>query len=70
MLKAILHPKNGKLLLITSTSIESTLHDLYAEAPLGPLRQTALTVEHGQLANDFACWGSWSGAEEVGKEEH
>lgn len=66
-LRQILHPTRGKVLLLTSTSIEPTLHKLYAEAPLGPLRKTALTVEHGKLANDFACWGSWDGAEDFGK---
>lgn len=37
-------------------------------APLGPLRETALSVEHGRLANDFSCWGSWDGAERFGED--
>jgi hypothetical protein len=39
---------------------------LYNCPPLGPMRKTALEVEHGQLANDFACWGSWEGAGSFG----
>lgn len=55
--------------MITSTSVEPILEELYSEAPLGPLRKMTLEVEHGRLANDFACYGSWEGAEEVGKVE-
>ncbi|KIY69124.1 hypothetical protein CYLTODRAFT_242898 [Cylindrobasidium torrendii FP15055 ss-10] len=65
-LKQILRP-NAKLVLITSTSIETALRRIYAEPPLGPLRSTALAPEHGQLQNDFHCWGSWAGAEELGR---
>ncbi|KXN86155.1 hypothetical protein AN958_10457 [Leucoagaricus sp. SymC.cos] len=49
----------GKLILITSTSVEDVIEKLYNAPPLGPMEKTALKVEHGQLANDFACWGSW-----------
>ncbi|KAF8631355.1 hypothetical protein AX15_002440 [Amanita polypyramis BW_CC] len=64
-LSLILHLAKGKFLLITSTSIEDILRNIYAEPPLGPLYLTQLGVEHGRLANDFACWGSWSGAREL-----
>ncbi|KAF5385611.1 hypothetical protein D9757_006805 [Collybiopsis confluens] len=64
----ILRPDTGKLIIITSKSIEPSLHEIYTEKPLGPLRQTALVVEHGRLANEFACWGSWEGAERFGEE--
>lgn len=60
---------NGKLILLTSTSITPILEKLYDSAPLGPLRTTKMQVEHSQLRNDFACWGSWEGAEEFGAEE-
>jgi len=55
-------------LLITSTSVEDVIERLYTESPIGPLRRTSLYPEHGQLANDFAAYGSWEGAEEFGKE--
>ncbi|EDR08144.1 uncharacterized protein LACBIDRAFT_147556, partial [Laccaria bicolor S238N-H82] len=58
-LRQILHPTRGKLLLITSTSIEETLHKIYDSSPVGPLRKTTMVVEHRQLSNDFAAWGSW-----------
>ncbi|KAE9397256.1 hypothetical protein BT96DRAFT_966267 [Gymnopus androsaceus JB14] len=66
-LRQILRP-NGKLIILTSKSVEPVLHEIYSEAPLGPLRECALVVEHGRLANDFACWGSWNGAENFGEE--
>ncbi|KAF8887814.1 putative N6-adenine methyltransferase-domain-containing protein [Infundibulicybe gibba] len=62
----IIHPTKGKLILLTSTSMTDTLDELYAAPPLGPLHKTALMVEHGRLANDFACWGSWEGAKDFG----
>ena len=68
-LKQILHPTKGKLLLITSTSVEEIIQRIYDAPPLGPLRKTSIEVEHGQLANDFACWGSWEGAKDLGKTE-
>ncbi|KAJ7020228.1 putative N6-adenine methyltransferase-domain-containing protein [Mycena alexandri] len=64
-LHQIMRP-TGKLIVITSTSVTSVLDKLYDSAPLGPLRKTQIEVEHGQLRNDFACWGSWEGAEELG----
>ncbi|KAG6828865.1 hypothetical protein H0H92_006572 [Tricholoma furcatifolium] len=67
-IRQILHPTRGKLVLITSTSVETILRRLYAEPPLGPLRGTSLKPEHGGLANAFACWGSWEGAEDFGKD--
>jgi len=66
-LRQILNPK-GKLVVITSTSVEDVLYKLYDTTPLGPLRKTSIDVEHGRLANDFACWGSWEGAEALGKD--
>ncbi|KAF5328489.1 hypothetical protein D9611_014542 [Ephemerocybe angulata] len=66
-IRQIIKPK-GKLLLITSTSIEDIFKKVYSEPPLGPLRKTALDVQHGQLANDFASWGNWDGAEEFGRD--
>lgn len=68
-LRQLLHPTRGKLILITSTSIEEIINRLYDKQPLGPLRKMALNVEQGQLANDFACWGSWNGAEKIGNHE-
>ncbi|KAL0578838.1 Protein-lysine N-methyltransferase efm5 [Marasmius crinis-equi] len=65
-LRQILNPEQGKLIVITSTSVEDVLRQTYSEHPLGPLRRTVVEVEHGQLANDFACWGSWDGAEVFG----
>jgi len=66
-LRQILH-LNSKLILLTSTSIEDILSKLYNTPPLGPLRRTSIDPEHGRLANDFACWGSWDGAENLGKD--
>jgi hypothetical protein len=67
-LRQILHPTRGKLIIVTSTSVEPVLHEVYAEAPLGPLHKSMLEVEHGQLKNNFACWGSWPGAKDFGKD--
>ncbi|KAJ7671857.1 hypothetical protein B0H17DRAFT_1335405 [Mycena rosella] len=67
-LRQILRP-GGKLLLMTSVSIAPILERLYDSAPLGPLRQTKIEVVHSRLRNDFACWGSWAGAEELGADE-
>jgi len=67
-LRRILHPKS-KLIVLTSTSIEDVILKLYNEPPFGPLRRSAITVEHGRLANDFACWASWEGGEDFGKKE-
>ncbi|KJA13626.1 hypothetical protein HYPSUDRAFT_195691, partial [Hypholoma sublateritium FD-334 SS-4] len=68
-LRKILHPTKGRLVLLTSTSVEEVLAKVYDAPPLGPLRRTAFDPEHGQLANSFACWGSWAGAESFGLEE-
>ena len=68
-LRKILHPTKGKLILLTSASVEEILEKLYDAPPVGPLRRTAFDPEHGQLANSFACWGSWVGAEDFGREE-
>ncbi|KIM39081.1 hypothetical protein M413DRAFT_75189 [Hebeloma cylindrosporum] len=68
-LKQILHPTKGKLLLLTSTSVEKIIEKVYDAPPIGPLRKTSIEIEHGQLANDFACWGSWDGAENLGKSD-
>ncbi|KAG6844591.1 hypothetical protein H0H87_005607 [Tephrocybe sp. NHM501043] len=67
-IRQILHPTRGKLVLITSTSIEPTLHRLYDQPPIGPLRLTSLAPDVGRLANEFACWGTWEGAEDFGKD--
>ncbi|PPQ69233.1 hypothetical protein CVT25_006950 [Psilocybe cyanescens] len=66
-LRQLLHPKS-KLIVVTSTSVEDILEKLYSSPPLGPLRKTSIDPEHGRLANDFACWGSWDGAENLGKD--
>ncbi|KAF8179117.1 putative N6-adenine methyltransferase-domain-containing protein [Pholiota molesta] len=68
-LRKILHPTKGRLILLTSTSVEEILEKLYDAPPYGPLRRTAFDPEHGQLANAFACWGSWEGAEDFGRED-
>jgi len=60
-LRLIMRPE-AKLILLTSTSVREVLDRLYVDPPLGPLVETSLQVEHGQLANDFKCWGSWEGA--------
>ncbi|KAJ6509114.1 putative N6-adenine methyltransferase-domain-containing protein [Mycena vulgaris] len=67
-LRQIMRP-DGKLLVLTSTSVSPILEKLYDSAPIGPLKQTKIQVVHSQLRNDFACWGSWDGAEELGAEE-
>lgn len=59
---------SGKLIVLTSTSVSNVLEKLYDSPPLGPLRQTKIEVLHGQLRNDFACWASWEGSEELGAE--
>jgi len=64
-LRQILHPTKGKLLLITSTSIEDVLYKLYDSPPLGPLRRASMKIEHDKLVNDFALWGSWDGAKNL-----
>ncbi|EAU93373.1 hypothetical protein CC1G_04352 [Coprinopsis cinerea okayama7 len=69
-LKTIVNPKGCKILLHTSTEMENngTLAKVYTEPPFGPLKRTAFEPEHGQLANDFASWGNWEGAETFGKD--
>jgi len=67
-LRQIMRP-SGKLVVLTSTSVTPVLEKLYDAPPLGPLRRTKIEVVHGQLRNDFACWGSWEGAKELGAEE-
>lgn len=59
-LRSLLKP-NGKLILLTSTSVSSILPKVYSEPPIGNLRRTTMEVEHagGRLQNDFACWASW-----------
>jgi len=64
-LRQVLKPR-AKLLLITSTSVEGVIEKLYNAPPLGPMKKTVLAVEHEQLANDFAAWGSWADAEYFG----
>ncbi|KAF8627277.1 hypothetical protein AX17_006322 [Amanita inopinata Kibby_2008] len=68
-LSLLLHPTEGRLLLVTSTSIEDILRRIYTSPPLGPLHLTKLHVEHGHLANDFVCWRSWPSAAELGGED-
>ncbi|TFK38681.1 putative N6-adenine methyltransferase-domain-containing protein, partial [Crucibulum laeve] len=68
-LRLILHPTRGRLLLLTSTSIEDVIRQVYAEPPLGPLKKARMEVQHGRLANDFACWGTWEGVENWGEKE-
>jgi len=64
-LRQVLKPR-ARLLLITSTSVEDLIEKLYSAPPLGPMKKTALVVEHEQLANNFAAWGSWADAEYFG----
>ena len=59
---------DGKLMMITSPSVEEVLEKVFAVPPVGPLKRTRLEVKHGQLANACACWGSWDGAEDFGSE--
>ena len=59
---------DGKFLILTSPSVEDVLEKVYAAPPVGPLKRTPLVPKHGQLANAFACWGSWDGAEEFSLE--
>ena len=66
-LKLLLAP-TAKLLLLTGVSTEAILERLYTAPPVGPLVKTALEVEHGSgLANDFACWGNWPEAKDLGR---
>ncbi|KAF8140766.1 putative N6-adenine methyltransferase-domain-containing protein [Mycena galopus ATCC 62051] len=66
-LRQIMKP-SAKLIVLTSTSIVEILEKLYDSPPLGPLRTTKIEVLHDQLRNDFACWASWEGSEELGAE--
>lgn len=67
-LKELLHPTKGKLVLITSTSMDF-LSEVYASVPqLGPLQLTKLRPEHVGLRNDFACWTTWERGEDFGSE--
>lgn len=59
----------GKLIVLTSASVSEILEKLYDSPPLGPLRRTKIEVLHGQLRNDFACWASWEGSEELGADD-
>ncbi|KAI5474610.1 N(6)-adenine-specific DNA methyltransferase [Pseudohyphozyma bogoriensis] len=68
-LKLILKPE-GKLMLLTSTSVSHILPSIYDTPPLGPLHWSGLKVTHANnLANDFKCWSSWKveGVEEGGE---
>ncbi|GAA5879639.1 hypothetical protein JCM1840_000597 [Sporobolomyces johnsonii] len=57
-LKHLLKP-SGKLILLTSTSVES-LPQIYAAPPIGPLHETSLRVEHANgIQNEFRVWTSW-----------
>ncbi|GAA5942634.1 protein-lysine N-methyltransferase [Sporobolomyces koalae] len=57
-LQNILKP-DGKLILLTSTSVTS-LPKIYSQAPIGPLNETSLRVEHaGGIQNEFRVWTSW-----------
>ncbi|GAA5953445.1 hypothetical protein JCM21900_005666 [Sporobolomyces salmonicolor] len=57
-LKHLLKP-SGKLILLTSTSVESR-PQIYASPPIGPLHETTLRVEHaGGIRNEFRVWTSW-----------
>lgn len=55
---------DGKLILLTSTSLVSILPEVYNAAPLGPLNETSIKVQHNSgIANAFAVWTSWKGGE-------
>lgn len=58
-LRSLLKP-DGKLILLTSTSVSSILPKVYDSPPVGPLRKTSLQVEHagGRLQNDFGGWSN------------
>lgn len=59
-LSHILHPTKGRLVLLTSTSVEHLFPDIYGSAPLGPLYKSRIKVSHaGGIANNFGVWTSW-----------
>ncbi|GAA6009775.1 hypothetical protein JCM10207_004190 [Rhodosporidiobolus poonsookiae] len=64
-LRSLLKP-GGKLLLLTSTSVEARPR-VYNSPPIGPLHETSFVVEHagGRLQNDFRTWTSWDWEGEV-----
>ncbi|KAK4700440.1 EEF1A lysine methyltransferase 1, partial [Phenoliferia sp. Uapishka_3] len=60
-LKALLHPTRGRLILLTSTSVEHHFENVYGEPPLGPLKRVEeLVVRHeGGLSNGYGVWSSF-----------
>ncbi|KAJ8292091.1 Protein-lysine N-methyltransferase EFM5 [Rhodotorula toruloides] len=66
-LRSLLKP-DGKLILLTSTSVSSILPKVYDSPPVGPLRKTSLQVEHagGRLQNDFGGWSNFDFDEREG----
>lgn len=59
-LSLLLKPDTGKLVLLTSTSVEDILPTIYDKPPLGPLKRLPLKVEHAnQLSNPFAIFASF-----------
>ncbi|KAK4052737.1 Protein-lysine N-methyltransferase efm5 [Microbotryomycetes sp. JL201] len=58
-LRLLLKPQ-GKLILLTSTSVEHLFPQIYDSAPIGPLHKTDIQVTHaGGIANSFGVWTSW-----------
>lgn len=55
----ILRP-TGRLVLLTSTSVQHLFPSIYSDSPLGPLYESPIKVHHaGGIANDFGVWTSW-----------
>ncbi|KAM0786830.1 hypothetical protein ACM66B_002259 [Microbotryomycetes sp. NB124-2] len=58
-LRLLLKPE-GKLILLTSTSVEHLFPQIYESAPIGPLHKSDIQVTHaGGIANSFGVWTSW-----------
>ncbi|KAK4057472.1 Protein-lysine N-methyltransferase efm5 [Microbotryomycetes sp. JL221] len=58
-LKLLLKPR-GRLILLTSTSVEHLFDSIYTDEPVGPLRKTDIQVTHaGGIANSFGVWANW-----------
>lgn len=59
-LRRLLRP-DGKVVLLTSTSVAHLLPTIYDAPPIGPLYETKIQVEHaGGISNEFAVWTNWS----------
>ena len=59
-LRQLLRP-NGRVVLLTSTSVAHLLPEIYDAPPVGPLYETQIKVEHaGGISNAFGLWTNWS----------